>query len=77
MLDTGLPTLIVTGLADKMTFFVIPYDRHRSVFDTLSRSSGERKFYISEESGEYYLSGKGVVSPLPLSPYLDAFWLFR
>lgn len=74
VLNTNLLLFILPVLADRQIAFVIPYARHKVAFDGLSPDRrGNRKFDILERAGDYYLTGKGLQVPLPLSQYLNAF----
>jgi excisionase family DNA binding protein len=74
VLNGNLPLFILPVLADRQTTFVIPYARHKAAFDGLaSDKRGYRKFYVTERSGTYYLTGKGIDQPVPLDSYVNAF----
>ena len=61
-------------LADKKIAFLVPYDDHKEVLDGLSSDrKGNRKYLINPEMDRFCLEGKGVETPLDLSPYRNRF----
>jgi hypothetical protein len=68
--------LIVIGLPGEIDF-VVPYARHAYELGKLSRNRDHYvEFYVGEDDGRHYLTGKGLTSPLDIEPYRDSFSLF-
>ena len=78
LLHPNRSNLIVAVIADREKAFVVPYEKHKAVIDRLSTDRyGGRKFHIEERVGTFRLTGPGVDTPVDLSPYENAFSLFR